>query len=127
MTHATVDGMNQIAKKRGNQTRNSASWNRPKFGNQYKPTEAIKGISADIRKQNPRRQNAQTAASHVSDPIKTINNPCSMLILRDPSNAQLTDGGPPVTPESPSCSAGPPFGEAVGWPPHCTMRASQWR
>src|SRR5438477_3775641 len=31
-------------------------------------------------------------------------------------NHQLTDGGPPVTPESPSCSAGPPFDEAVGWP-----------
>jgi len=31
-----------------------------------------------------------------------------------PLNAQLTDGGPPVTLELPSDSAGPPFGEAPG-------------
>src|SRR5689334_4465778 len=31
-----------------------------------------------------------------------------------PPNDQLTDGGPPPTPESPNRSAGPPFGEASG-------------
>src|SRR6266478_8916875 len=30
------------------------------------------------------------------------------------SNAQLTDGGPPVAPELPNPAAGPPFGGASG-------------
>ncbi len=31
---------------------------------------------------------------------------------------QLTDGGLSTTPEVPDGVAGPPFGEATGWPPH---------
>jgi len=33
---------------------------------------------------------------------------------RFPHNDQFTDGGPSVTPELPSCVAGPPFGAAPG-------------
>jgi hypothetical protein len=34
--------------------------------------------------------------------------------MRGSLNVQLTDGGPPVAPESPGSVAGPPFGAAPG-------------
>src|SRR5438045_3638238 len=70
-----------------------------------------------VRDSPPRKDDTTTITakrtSRVNNTIASDNVITRIAFIRV-SNAQLTDGGPPPTPESPGRIAGPPFGEAPG-------------
>lgn len=65
-------------------------------------------------RQIPDRVKKQQNADHSDNQSKPISGFHTILMVRHSPNAQLTDGGPPLTPVLPSCFAGPPFGEGPG-------------